>query len=190
MKRILNLGCGKGILKDTPGKQYVNVDMLNSTAPNFIRHNITKVPYPFESQSFDEIYFFHCIEHIREEEQTPILWELRRLLKEDGKLAISYPEFIECAKNYIEDKNGQRDFWKATIYGRGLTKWDQHRALMNTPDFIQTCHRLGLKVFKAGPEKSQPHNSVVVLELANGIVTYEQLMSKEFQPGTNTRSEC
>lgn len=181
MSIILNVGCGQSPLKDKGDTKYWNLDMLkvrpewNDTV-KYVRHNLTKVPYPFEPEMFDQIFMFHTIEHIPEDKHHRLMIEFKRLLKKDGKLVISYPEFSEIAKNWLEDKDGQRKFWKATIYGRGLTEWDRHKTLMHTPDFVEFMRAYGFKLKRQYPEPKEPFNSVCIFEKGEGSLTYEQVL--------------
>ena len=177
MQKILNLGCGPKPFKNTSDKIYTNVDMINN--PNIIKHNLTKSPYPFADKEFDRIYLFHAIEHIPEEKHVIILREIRRLLKPEGKAIISYPEFKKCAQNYIENKNDKEDFWKMTIFGRGTTEYDRHKALMDSEKFILTLKIAGLDLVRLYPEVNENYNTVVIAKRGDFILTYEELMRKE-----------
>jgi len=177
--RILNLGCGSNPLPSTPKREVVNVDMGNK-GKNILNFNITKYPYPLPMAEYDEIYMFHTIEHIDEREHAALLLELRRILKPEGRIVLSYPEFRLVAKNYIDNVNNDRDFWKATIYGRGLTKWDRHIALMDTEYFIKFVESCGLKATRWHAEKNAAYNTVIYLEKGEPTLTYEKLMGDEF----------
>lgn len=183
--KILNLGCGQSPLKPKGDKEYINMDMLKFKADklegiNYVRHDIMKFPWPFADDTFDEVFMFHTIEHIPENWHRTFAWELRRVLKPGGKLAMSYPEFTKVAKNYITNHQGKRDFWKATIYGRGLTEWDRHKALMDTPFFIEFMAGYGLKCIRSYPEKNEPFNTVAIFEKGEFALSYEGVMEKEF----------
>lgn len=179
-RRILNLGCGSTPLKSSDEVQYINVDMgvKHELIFNF---DITKTPYPFPPEDFDEIYFFHTIEHIPEEQHAALLCEFRRVLKNEGRICLAYPEFKKIAQNYLDNKNDDRRFWKATIYGRGLTEWDRHKALMDTDEFSRFVLSCGLKVVATHPEKNQEFNTITILMKGTPTLTYESLMEEEFK---------
>lgn len=182
MINILNLGCGKNPFTNTKDIQYLNMDMIK--APLILKHNITKFPYPLQPEFFDRVYLFHTIEHIPEPLHRILLLEIRRVLKPEGQFVVSYPEFIKVAQNYIDNKAGKRDFWKKVIYGRGLTEWDRHKALMNTEDFCQLLREVGLPAVQVSPEKSQSFNTVIVAKKGEPMISYEALLGKEFALGT------
>jgi len=53
----LNLGCGKDIRKG-----YINLDLKKLPGVDIV-HNINK-KFPFKTNSFDEIYASHILEHV------------------------------------------------------------------------------------------------------------------------------
>lgn len=178
-KRFLNLGCGNSPIISTEEVQVINVD-ASCKGELIINFDITSVPYPFTAEQFDRIYLFHTIEHIPEEDHGPLLTELRRIIKEEGELVLAYPEFTKVATNYIDNKDSNRDFWKLAIYGRGLTDWDRHKALMDTEEFSKRVIQFGWTVIGAVPEKNQDFNTIAVLRKSPYPATYETIMGAEF----------
>jgi len=85
-KIILNLGCGKARI---PGSLGVDVVKIENYVD--IVHNLNNIPYPFESNSVDEIHFYHVLEHLYD----PIkkLEEIFRILKPGGILYMRVPHF-------------------------------------------------------------------------------------------------
>ena len=79
----LNIGCGKDIRDG-----YVNVDMF--PYPGVDQSiDLTVFPWPLESNSADNIFTSHCIEHIFDQEG--FLKECHRILKPGGELFIKAP---------------------------------------------------------------------------------------------------
>ena len=54
----LNLGCGNKIMEG-----YVNVDKFNLYDID-IKHDLERFPYPYESETVEEIILSHVLEHI------------------------------------------------------------------------------------------------------------------------------
>ncbi len=85
-KVILNLGCGKTRIPNSVGVDY-------SQIPGFtdVVHDLDTIPYPFDSNSVDEIHMYHVLEHL----SSPIkkLEELHRILKKGGMLYMRMPHF-------------------------------------------------------------------------------------------------
>lgn len=178
MLNILNLGCGKTPLKDTRSVHYVNLDMVK--CPNVFKYNILKIPYPFASETFNKVFLFHTIEHIGEGGHPAVLREIHRILKPEGQLVISYPEFLKCSSNYATNLKGERDYWKACIFGRGRDEWDRHRALMDTPFFVKVLEANGFPNSNSRPEKPDDWNTIVTATKGPFGLTYEELLQKEY----------
>lgn len=85
-KIVLNLGCGKTRIPGALGVDIVTIE-------NYVDqvHNLDILPYPFESNSVDEIHFYHVIEHLHEPLKK--IEELHRILKPGGILHIRTPHF-------------------------------------------------------------------------------------------------
>lgn len=81
----LNLGCGKDLKEG-----YVNIDIVDYGG-NMI-HDINTFPYPFEENTFDEIFASHILEHVYNFNKT--VTELYRILKPGGLLIVYAPFFL------------------------------------------------------------------------------------------------
>ena len=79
----LNLGCGN---KKIDG--YVNVDVCGS--PDVVC-DLSQFPWPFDSNTADEISAFHFLEHALDYEKTVL--EVYRILKPGGILHFRVPHF-------------------------------------------------------------------------------------------------
>ena len=53
----LNIGCGKDIKEG-----YVNLDVVDYGGNQI--HDLNKFPYPFEENSFEEVFTSHILEHL------------------------------------------------------------------------------------------------------------------------------
>src|SRR5216683_2682763 len=105
----LNLGAGSSRI---PG--YLSVDVESSVKPDVVC-NFTKDRLPYKDNEIQEILFFHTIEHIERK----------------------YHKFIfsEIVQNWLDNKNGQREFWEHTVYGLQRYPSDFHVVAMHTPHF-------------------------------------------------------
>jgi len=85
-KMVLNLGCGKVRIPNSIGVDRVRIDNYVDVV-----HDLDVVPYPFKSNSVDEIHFYHVLEHLHD----PIkkLEEIYRILKPGGVLYMRVPHF-------------------------------------------------------------------------------------------------
>lgn len=81
----LNFGCGQNYQEG-----YINIDLSSDVKTDKIV-DLEKYPYPFDSNSADEITAFDILEHLTDAVKT--LAEFHRILKKDGVLKITYPLF-------------------------------------------------------------------------------------------------
>jgi ubiquinone/menaquinone biosynthesis C-methylase UbiE len=84
----INMGCGK----DTK-KGYLNVDVVDLPGVDKLV-NLNNYPYPFKSNSANEIYMNHVLAHL--DNPTAVLKECNRILKKGGKLIIIIPHFTSA----------------------------------------------------------------------------------------------
>ena len=168
----LNIGCGINKLPD-----FINIDSDSSVEPDLVL-DVTK-GLPYQDDSVDKIYFSHTIEHIVERYHGIILEEFWRVLIPGGMLFISYPEFTVVAQNYIDNVHGNRDYWKATIYGRQLNDKDFHVALMDTRYLEVILKQIGFDPIHSKPEPKNPYNSMIKCFKSKQQMTYEDVLKKE-----------
>ncbi len=88
----LNLGCGRDIRSG-----WINLDSVKLWGVDVV-HNIEKLPLPFKDKEFDEILCQDIFEHL---EYIPVLQDLHRILKPNGKIKIRVPHFTS-RNNFID----------------------------------------------------------------------------------------
>lgn len=81
----LNIGCGKDFRDG-----YINIDIVDYGGN--VVHDLNKVPYPFEDNTFNEILASHVMEHLNNFNST--VTELHRILKPNGILTVYAPFFL------------------------------------------------------------------------------------------------
>jgi SAM-dependent methyltransferase len=87
----LNLGCGQ-----EPLKGYLNVDLIDWFGVDKVV-DLTRFPWPWPSESVDEIRMWHVLEHL--EDQQRILGECWRVLRKGGILNLSVPHVSNMRAN-------------------------------------------------------------------------------------------
>jgi SAM-dependent methyltransferase len=94
----LHLGCG---LKKIEG--YVNIDIRPDVNPDIIDdiYKLNKIP----NNSVDVIYACHVLEHFGRHEYLNVLKRWFEILKEDGILRISVPNFQSVNEYYNDTKD-------------------------------------------------------------------------------------
>jgi SAM-dependent methyltransferase len=170
--RILNLGCGQSKITGA-----TNVDMNSITKCELVFD--IKKPFPLANKSYDKVCLFHCIEHIEKQYHFSVFKEIHRVLDDNGTLLIAYPEFSVILQNWIDNRNMNREFWEATIYGRQAYEGDYHYCGIHTPNLIEELKSIGFTVARFGAEPTQPHNTVMMCEKSEPLPTYEEVLYRE-----------
>ena len=125
----LNVGSG-----DHPLDGYCNLDIRNKGADL-----IAKVPpLPFQSETLDEIYAGHFLEHLDFWAGRRFLHECWRCLKLGGKLAVVVPNTKAIVQAYIQQEN----LWIELPKG----------AWHNLNDLDSIC-----RLFLYSPDQNTPH---------------------------------
>jgi len=102
----LNLGCSSDVKEG-----YVNIDICNPWGLDIIVHDLNKTPYPFEDNTFDEVYASHIIEHLNDFHKT--IMELHRICKPHAKIIIKAPFF--ASTKYFGDPSHKIPFNKSHL---------------------------------------------------------------------------
>ena len=171
----INLGCGKNKLED-----YINVDADPEMNPDVVLV-LGKDKFPWETESIDRVVMGHTLEHIPRDFHFRILNEINRVLKIDGDLMVSFPDFEKISKNYLENLHGVQDFWEKTIYGRRLTPWDYHVCAMVGIDFCRFIKDFGFHKIQLSCEVNADYNSVVYARKAFTLTPKEELLRRDIR---------
>lgn len=88
MTSIIKLNLGSG---GKPLEGHINVD-INPQSPKVnVVHDLDSYPWPFDSNSIDEIVMEQCLEHLIDHNRA--MKEVHRILKSGGKTKITVPHF-------------------------------------------------------------------------------------------------
>ncbi len=172
----LNIACGEYKIEGA-----VNIDMIENDAvkPDLLL-DIRKDPFPYKDGEVDEIWMTHGLEHIEFYYWPQMFNEFSRILRPQGKLMISYPEFSEVAKRFVDNTNNNRAFWRATLYGRQLYDSDYHVVPMHSPELkdILETHNFYRVTYR--PESEQePYNTILVAQRDPEPDLRENIIAKE-----------
>jgi predicted SAM-dependent methyltransferase len=105
----LHLGCGK---RDF-GEGWINVD--GEDYPHIKFPDVRSIPLP--DNHVDVIYTSHTLEYFDREEAPGVLQEWRRLLKPEGQLYISVPDFAKMSQLYWDKRIPLHKFL-GPLYGK------------------------------------------------------------------------
>lgn len=105
-KILLNIGCGNSDISQLPagfqGYKEIRVDLDRSVNPDVVASFADLSAFP--DASVDAIFNFHTIEHLYWFEVPKALAECRRVLRDDGLLAITCPDLQAAAAMIAEDR--------------------------------------------------------------------------------------
>ena len=136
----LNLGCGDMILDG-----WVNCDKHNPKAD--IKADVLELP--FENQVFEEVLLSHVIEHVSYRKHMLVYDEIHRVLKDGGKFTLAFPDFMETAKAFLENRNGDRwTWWVQTLYGMQISEGQYHIAPVTTDHALNQLRDSGFGKFE------------------------------------------
>ena len=112
----LNLGCAS-----RPLKNYINVDqdnlkIIKKRYPNLKKINNLKIynynifKLPFKDSTVDEIRADGLIEHLNFKEEKNFFFEIKRVIKKNGKIRLSTVDFEKTVKQWLDAKDDWIDF--------------------------------------------------------------------------------
>jgi SAM-dependent methyltransferase len=138
-------------------------------------------PLPIADNSIDEILCSHNIEHIKYELWPRVLYDFHRVLKVNGLLLLTYPEFEVCSKFFLENHRGLRDFWRACLYGRQAWAGDYHVTPVVSSDLAHHLTRNGFDRVMWTPEPVEVQNTIMRgLKSSTGVRTREDVIRETF----------
>ena len=109
-KKLLDLGSGDGSFVDACKDNSVDAFALDAYSHK-IDFELDKIP--FESNQFDFITLTSVIEHIKNPKN--LLIEIRRVLKKDGHLIITTPNFKYSYKIFFDDPTHVKPYTNTSI---------------------------------------------------------------------------
>jgi len=138
----LNLGCG-GDKRDG----WVNIDIRKEVKPDKVL-DLEKTPYPFESESVDEILAKDVIEHFSFRNVEKIVKEWHRILKKGGKLTIQTPDLDAILKAIKQGKI--KGWWQISywLYGGQEYPENTHKLIFTKKEIKKFLEEIGFEVKK------------------------------------------
>ncbi len=136
-KKRLNLGCG---IDRRAG--YKNVDIRQDINPDIVL-DIEKTPYPFETESIDEILANDTIEHFSFVDIDKIVREWNRILKIGGILIIRTPDLDVILSLIRKIKNWKDISWY--IYGEQDYHYNFHKLIFTKEELKSFLKSVGFK---------------------------------------------
>jgi predicted SAM-dependent methyltransferase len=138
----IHLGCGS-----VNHPKFINIDGLPAPHVHYIRA-IDDLS-PFKDNSVDLIYACHCLEHFPYANVSKVLTEWFRVLKKDGILRLSVPDFDLLIDIYRANGNTINTAVLQSILGGQNYKFNFHKALFNRSSLEDILINIGFKQVQA-----------------------------------------
>ena len=138
----IHLGCGS-----VNHPKFINIDGLPAPHIHYIRA-IDDLS-PFKDNSVDLIYACHCLEHFPYANVSKVLTEWFRVLKKDGILRLSVPDFDLLIDIYRANGNSFNTAVLESILGGQNYKFNFHKALFNRSSLEDILINIGFKQVQA-----------------------------------------
>lgn len=119
----LHIGCGKRYL---PG--YVHVDVTKHDHVDVVC-DISKLDEMFETESVDEIYASHVLEHFPRNKILSVLTTITKVLKVGGTLRLAVPDFDAVVTRYNMTENLPE--LMGLLYGGQTDEFNYHYVTFN-----------------------------------------------------------
>jgi len=123
-KILLHIGCG-----EINAPYFINIDARPLPHVHIVTTNLKKFKM-IPDNAVDFIYMSHILEHISHRDTIDTLNELRRILKPNGTLRISVPDFDKMIHIYQSTNNCMESMEQALMGGQDYP-YNYHYAVFN-----------------------------------------------------------
>lgn len=148
----LHLGCN---LTKIPG--YVNVDIVETEATDLVL-DLAEISNYFGSASVDYIYICHTLEHLSRHKYFQTLCDFYYILKTNGMIRISVPDFESLVKYYIQ--TGDLNEIRGTLYGGQRNEYDYHKWAWDFKSLSEDLNKIGFTNIKKYDANLTDHASI------------------------------
>ena len=109
-KVLFHIGCG-----EINSPEYINIDARKDKHIHIVTRNIFRL-WMIPANTADLIYMCHILEHVPRSQLSEVLKEMYRILKPNGKLRISVPDFDYIISIY-NDTNHEIEYISPPLMG-------------------------------------------------------------------------
>jgi SAM-dependent methyltransferase len=150
-KVLIHLGCG-----DIASPEFINVDARPAPHVHYVRDVCDLSIFP--DNHADLVYASHLLEHVRHNALRKTLWEWRRILKPDGVLRLSVPDF-DVLLDIYEACGHDIDSIAAPLMGGQDYAENIHYSVFNSKYLSRLLIEVGFRsVREWDPQKVDYHN--------------------------------
>jgi SAM-dependent methyltransferase len=128
--RILDAGCGEGVLVDEYRQQGFQIEGLDlNYESEHIKHgDLRELPYP--DRTFDMVLLLDVFEHIEFSDQTKVLTEIHRVLRSGGTFLATIPNLAHWNSRAMMFLFGRLDRTDDELNHPGERPYAENRALL------------------------------------------------------------
>jgi predicted SAM-dependent methyltransferase len=147
---LIHLGCG-----NVNSPEFINVDALPLPHVHYVL-NVAKLSV-FKDSYADLLYASHVLEHIPVNQVETVLAEWKRVIRPDGVLRLSVPDFDKLIDMYHEVGNKIFPI-QCPLVGAG-TKYTSHYSIFNETYLNELLSKVGFRIVRNwDPHKVDHHD--------------------------------
>ncbi|MBD9361076.1 class I SAM-dependent methyltransferase [Methylomonas fluvii] len=151
-KILFHIGCG-----DINSPEFINIDARKDKHVHIVTHNISRL-WMIPSDTADLIYMCHILEHVPRYHVATVLKEMYRILKPNGKLRLSVPDF-DCIVAIYQDTNNDIQLISPPLMGGQDYPENFHFEVYNKSHLEKTLQLNGFcNILPWDPNKVEHHN--------------------------------
>lgn len=151
-KVLVHIGCGG---KNSP--EFINVDAIPLAHVHIVTDDIASLT-DFKDESVDLVYMCHILEHVKRSDLKDVLSEMKRVLKNDGVLRLSVPDFDRLIDVYNASGKDISVISRQLMGGQDH-EYNIHYSVFNHQRLSQLLKEVGFrKVMLWDPNNCQYHN--------------------------------
>jgi len=146
-KTMLHIGCG-----DINAPGFINVDARPQPHVHIVTTNLLRLDMIPDNVA-DLIYMSHVLEHVSHRDIVATLREMRRVLRDDGVLRISVPDFDKIIEIYQANERDVTAVEQPLMGGQDYP-FNYHYAVFNEAFLSKAMLKSGFRETKAWDPKS------------------------------------
>ena len=148
----LHLGCNT---KKIPG--FINVDVVETSATDLV-FDLVEINKYIDPTSVDYIYTCHTLEHLSRHNYFQTLSDLYLILKPNGMLRISVPDFEAIARYYVT--TGDLNEIRGTLFGGQINEYDYHCWTWDFKSLSEDLNKIGFTNIKRYDPFKTEHSGI------------------------------
>jgi predicted SAM-dependent methyltransferase len=151
-KVLLHVGCGK-----INSPEFINIDAQALPHVHVVTADISSLG-DFSNDSVDLVYMCHILEHIKKDSLVNVLTEMKRILKKEGVLRLSVPDFDRLIEVYIASDRDVDSIHPQLMGGQDHA-YNFHYSVFNRRNLSDLLEKVGFcEITPWDPYNCQYHN--------------------------------